>query len=83
MCGMAGSGYPNEWRFETSDIDTTAGQDGAPWWTTNPTRVAGVNIGYREYFDFGRCGFDNCRRNSARRIDGAMDTFIRAIAYDF
>lgn len=58
-------------------------QDGAPWWTVNPTRVAGVHLGYREYFDFGRCGFDNCRRQYARRIDPAMDTFIRTIAFDF
>lgn len=83
MCGMSGPAYVNEWRLETEHIDATAGQDGAPWWTTNPTRVAGVHIGYREYGDFWRCGFDVCRRNYARRIDGAMDTFIRTIAYDF
>jgi V8-like Glu-specific endopeptidase len=83
MCGMSGPAYLNEWRIETEHIDGTDGQDGAPWWTTNPTRVAGVHIGYREYGDFWRCGFEPCRRNYARRIDGAMDTFIRAIAYDF
>lgn len=83
MCGMTGSAYVNQWRLETHLIDATAGQDGAPWWTTNATRVAGVHIGYRQYHDFGRCGFDVCRRNYARRIDGAMDTFIRAIAFDF
>jgi V8-like Glu-specific endopeptidase len=82
MCGMAGEGYINEWRYE-SQLDGTAGQDGAPWFTMDPTRVAGVHVGYREYFDFGRCGFDNCRRQYARRIDGAMDTFIRQASFDF
>lgn len=83
MCGMAGSAYVNGWRLETEHIDATDGQDGAPWWTLNPTRVAGVHVGYRQYHDVGRCGFDVCRRNYARRIDGAMDTFIRATSYDF
>jgi hypothetical protein len=45
--------------------------------------VAGGTVGYRTYHEVGRCGLDVCRRNSARRIDGAMDTFIRSIAYDF
>lgn len=83
MCGMAGPAYLNDWRIETEHIDAEVGQDGAPWWTTSPTRVAGVHVNYREYFDFGRCGFDVCRRNYARRIDGAMDSFIRAVAFDF
>lgn len=83
MCGMAGGdGYVNDWRLE-SQLDGTDGQDGAPWFTLDPTRVAGVHIGYRQYFDFGRCGFDQCRRQYARRIDGAMDTFIRQISFDF
>lgn len=84
MCGHAGSGYPNsDWLLESSDLDATSGQDGAPWIAFNPTRVIGVHLGYREYFDFGRCGFDNCRRNYARKIDGGMDTFIRQISFDF
>jgi V8-like Glu-specific endopeptidase len=83
MCGMSGAGYQNGWRLESADIDATDGQDGAPWWTDSPTRVAGVHVGYREYFDFGRCGFDNCRRNYARRIDSFIDGFIRANAFDF
>lgn len=82
MCGMSDSGYVNDWRLE-SQLDGTEGQDGAPWFTMNPTRVAGVHVGYREYFDFGRCGFDNCRRQYARRIDSTMDTFIRASSFDF
>ena len=82
MCGMAGDGYVNDWRLE-SQLDGTEGQDGAPWFTMDPTRVTGVHVGYREYFDFGRCGFDNCRRQYARRIDGAMDTFIRQSSFDF
>ncbi|MDQ3338055.1 MAG: hypothetical protein M4D80_23060 [Myxococcota bacterium] len=82
MCGMAGDGYVNDWRLE-SQLDGTDGQDGAPWFTMDPTRVTGVHVGYREYFDFGRCGFDNCRRQYARRIDGAMDTFIRQVSFDF
>lgn len=83
MCGNGGQGYINEWRLESEHVDTTDGEDGAPWWTINPTRVAGVDIGYREYFDLGRCGFSNCQRNYARRIDGGMDAFIRSIAFDF
>lgn len=82
MCGMGDVGYINEHRLE-SQLDGMPGQDGAPWFTTDPTRVAGVHLGYREYFDFGRCGFDNCRRQYARRIDNAMDTFIRNVAFDF
>ena len=82
MCGMAAEGYVNDWRLE-SQLDGTDGQDGAPWFTMDPTRVSGVHVGYREYFDFGRCGFDNCRRQYARRIDGAMDTFIRQSSFDF
>lgn len=82
MCGMAGEGYVNDWRLE-SQLDGTPGQDGAPWFTLDPTRVAGVHVGYREYGDFGRCGFDPCRRQYARRIDGTMDSFIRDISYDF
>ncbi len=83
MCGMSGSAYVNGWALESAEIDATEGQDGSPWWTLNATRVAGLHVGYREYFDFWRCGFDVCRRNYARRIDGAMDTFIRSIAFDF
>jgi V8-like Glu-specific endopeptidase len=82
MCGMGDTGYVNDWRLE-SQLDGTPGQDGAPWFTLDPTRVAGVHVGYREYFDFGRCGFDNCRRQYARRIDGTMDTFIRQNSFDF
>lgn len=82
MCGMADGGYVNDWRLE-SQLDGTDGQDGAPWFTIDPTRVAGVHNGYREYFDLGRCGFDVCRRQYARRIDGAMDTFIRNNSFDF
>jgi V8-like Glu-specific endopeptidase len=82
MCGMSDLGYVNEHRLE-SQLDGMPGQDGAPWFTSDPTRVAGVHLGYREYFDFGRCGFDNCRRQFARRIDNTMDTFIRNFAFDF
>jgi V8-like Glu-specific endopeptidase len=82
MCGMSDSGYVNGHRLE-SQLDGMEGQDGAPWFTTDATRVAGVHLGYREYFDFGRCGFDNCKRQYARRIDNTMDTFIRNFAFDF
>jgi hypothetical protein len=46
-------------------------------------RPAGVHRGYREYFDFGRCGFDVCRRNFARRIDNAFSDFIVQVAWDY
>jgi hypothetical protein len=82
MCGMADGGYVNGHRLE-SQLDGEVGQDGAPWFTVNPTRVAGVHLGYFEYFDFFRCGFDVCRRQFARRIDPAMDLFIEDISFDF
>lgn len=81
---MTGSAYINAHMIETEHIDTFEGQSGGPWYRlTSSYRVAGPLSGYREYFDFGRCGFDVCRRNFARRIDSTVDTFIRAISFDF
>jgi V8-like Glu-specific endopeptidase len=84
QCGMSGSAYLNEWRIETHDIDAISGQSGSPWYVLTDTyRPAGVLWGYREYFDFGRCGFDVCRRNFARRIDNAFSDFIVSVAWDY
>ncbi len=84
LCGMSGSAYINAHMIETEHIDTFNGQSGGPWYRfTSSNRVAGPLNGYREYFDLGRCGFDVCRRNFVRRIDSTVDTFIRAISFDF
>lgn len=85
QCGMSGPSYDDAWRLETEHIDQTAGQSGGPWYRriSSINRVVGVVWGYREYFDFGRCGFDVCRRNFARLFDNAVDTFIREHAFDY
>jgi V8-like Glu-specific endopeptidase len=85
MCGMSGSAYLNDWRIETEHIDSMGGQSGGPWygWFNGAHKPAGVHVGYREYFDLFRCGFDMCRRNFARRIDAAFNTFIIDVAWDF
>lgn len=81
MCGMSGTAYVNGTWLESAEIDTSGGQSGGPWYRAG--RVAGVHVDYREYFDFLRCGFDVCRRNYARRIDGTFKAFLDAIAFDY
>jgi V8-like Glu-specific endopeptidase len=81
MCGMSGSAYVNGSWLETEHIDSDHGQSGGPWFIGS--RVAGTLIGYREYFDLFRCGFDVCRRTVARRIDSTYMSFISSIAYDY
>lgn len=85
MCGMSGPAELNEWRIETPHIDSNGGQSGAPWygWFGGALRPAAVHVGYREYFDFFKCGFDVCRRNFSRRIDNAFNSFIIDVAWDF
>jgi V8-like Glu-specific endopeptidase len=80
-CGMFGSGYVNGPWLESEFIDSDHGQSGAAWHFAG--RVAGTHIGYREYFDLFRCGFDVCRRNYARRIDSGYKAFLDAIAFDY
>ena len=80
-CGMSGPAYVNGNWIETADIDADHGQSGGPWHTGG--RVAATLIGYREYFDLFRCGFDVCRRTFGRRIDTAYKSFLDAIAYDY
>lgn len=84
QCGMTGSAYINDWRIESQYIDSMGGQSGSPWYVLFDTyRPAGVLWGYREYFDLGRCGFDVCRRNFARRIDNAFHSFIVDASWDY
>jgi V8-like Glu-specific endopeptidase len=80
-CGMFGTQYANGPWVETDNIDTDGGQSGGPWHING--RVAATHIGYREYFDLFRCGFDLCRRNYGRRMDGAYKSFLDAIAFDY
>jgi hypothetical protein len=80
-CGMSGPAYVNGPWLESEHIDSEGGQSGGPWHVAG--RVAATHIGYREYFDFFRCGFDVCRRNYGRRIDGTYKTFLDAIAFDY
>ena len=80
-CGMFGSGYVNGPWLESELIDSDHGQSGAAWHVSG--RVAATHIGYREYFDLFRCGFDVCRRNYARRIDAGYKSFLDAIAFDY
>lgn len=80
-CGSTGYSYRNGPWMESQYIDAEGGQSGGAWHVAN--RVVATLIGYREYFDLGRCGFDVCRRNYGRRIDPAYKTFLDAIAYDY
>jgi hypothetical protein len=80
-CGMFGSAYVNGPWIESEFIDSDGGQSGAAWHVSG--RVAATHIGYREYFDLFRCGFDVCRRNYSRRIDSAYKSFLDAIAFDY
>jgi V8-like Glu-specific endopeptidase len=80
-CGMAGYAYRNGPWMESEYIDSEAGQSGGPWHIAG--RVVATHVGYRDYFDLFRCGFDLCRRNYGRRIDPAYKTFLDAIAFDY
>lgn len=84
QCGMSGPATINDWRMETQHIDTMGGQSGMPWYRTyDIARPIGTHVGYREYFDLWKCGFDVCRRNFARRIDNAFNQFIIDVAWDY
>lgn len=86
QCGMAGPAYDTDgWILETEHIDSVGGQSGGPWFRrlSGINRVMGIHAGGRTYFDFGRCGFDNCVRNYARLIDDAVDAFIKLHAFDY
>lgn len=86
QCGMSGPAYDTDgWILETEHVDATGGQSGGPWFrrVAGTPRVMGIDWAYREYFDFGRCGFDVCRRNAARLIDDAVDLFIKANSFDY
>ncbi|HEY6179079.1 MAG TPA: hypothetical protein VIX73_31715 [Kofleriaceae bacterium] len=80
-CGMSGPAYVNGNWVESAEIDSEGGQSGGPWHIAG--RVAATHIGYREYGDLFRCGFDVCRRNFGRRIDTAYKSFLDEIAYDY
>lgn len=81
LCGSTGDAYVNGNWYESQFVDASAGQSGGAWHFSN--RVAGTLIGYREYFDLFRCGFDACRRIFGRRIDAAYKSFIDEISYDY
>ncbi|MBZ0233643.1 MAG: hypothetical protein K8M05_15055 [Deltaproteobacteria bacterium] len=81
LCGMSGSAYVNGSWVETEHIDSSPGQSGGPWHIGG--RVAATHIGYREYFDLFRCGFDVCRRNYGRRMDATYKSFLDAISFDY
>lgn len=85
QCGVSGATYANGWRQESAVIDATEGHEGSPWYGLfgGTTRPMGFYVDYIEYHDFGRCGFDVCRRNIARRIDNTFSNFIIVNAYDF
>lgn len=85
QCGMSGNAYDQDgWRIETDQIDSTGGQSGAPWFRMwDIWRPAAIHSGYRPYWDFGRCGFDICKRNVGRRIDSTVNTFIQQQSWDY
>jgi len=86
LCGMSGPAYDTDgWILETEHIDLTSGQSGGPWFrrVSGVNRVMAISWSERQYFDLWRCGFDLCRRNSARLIDDAVDAFIRANSFDY
>lgn len=84
QCGMTGPAHENSgiW-IETEHIDVAAAQSGGPWYRTDLVVPAGISQGWRSYFDFWQCGFSNCSRNFARRIDWGVDQFIRDLSWDF
>lgn len=77
---MSGAAYLNGNWVETEHIDSSGGQSGGPWHFSG--LLAATHIGYREYFDLFRCGFDVCRRNFGRRIDAVFKQLIDDVAYD-
>jgi hypothetical protein len=84
MCGMTGSGYANGHRIESDNIDAEGGQSGSAWWVQwDIQRPAGILSGWRSYFDLFRCGFNLCYRNTARRIDDSVSSFIVSWSYDY
>lgn len=82
LCGMSGPGEVNDFRIESWQIDTSAGQSGAPWLATTGHTVA-VHTGFRTYHDLFRCGFDQCRRNYARRLDSIVWAYIQQNSADW
>jgi len=84
LCGHAATGnWANGVFFEARNIDMTGGQSGGPWWFSTDRRPMGVNIAQWGYYDFGRCGFNKCMRNFARRIDNSLKAFMEVHSNDF
>lgn len=83
LCGMTQSAWSYYWTLESYFIDTQDAGTGAAWYQPDTQRVAGTDVGLRIYHDTGRCGFNACQRNSARRIDAEYDSFIKQFSYDF
>lgn len=82
LCGMKGSGYVNDYRIESSEIDASGGTSGAPWLASS-NHTVGVLRGGRTYFDFVRCGFSLCKRNYGRRLDSVVWSFVQAHSEDW
>jgi len=84
LCGHGTTGsYINGALYETATTDMTSGQSGGPWWFSADRRPIGINIAERQYPDVGRCGFDTCIRNAARRIDTTVKNFLISQSPDF
>lgn len=82
LCGSSGPAETNDYRLESDTLNDTPGDSGGPWWQwysnhTDP-RVDAVASGYRSYFDFLKCGFDNCYRNYGHLVDTNYWNFIVA-----
>jgi V8-like Glu-specific endopeptidase len=84
VCGHGTTGgYVNGSFLETATTDMTGGQSGGPWWFASDRRPMGINIAEISYFDLGRCGFDTCFRNVARRLDTTVKNFLLDNSPDF
>jgi len=85
LCGMFGSAYTNGPFLESDNLDLSSGQGGGPWFVSSGGShwVLGVTAGERNYFDLGRCGFANCLRDAARRIDNDALTLIRSVSVEY
>ena len=83
-CRDSGSGYRSDYRLESGNIDTVDGHSGGPWWVNRDGRlyVAGIHSGKWDFFDL-TCSLTVCKRNAARRIDGAVSYFIELASKDF
>lgn len=82
LCGMDGSAYTNGVYLETDNIDVTGGQSGGPWLRSS-NHMVGHYIAEVSYFDFARCGFSNCQRNVARRLDNTVWSWVQTSSPDW